>query len=118
MEIKVTRTKEGTTFIQVHHEGKVHRFEYDKSFTLDEALEKAADDINEVFEEKENEFKFQVGDTVAKVTGDYCWEGEVVAAFKTPNGFERYVVAHEIPETDGSGYVLHIYGPNNLGLIT
>lgn len=53
---------------------------------------------------------FKVGDKVRKVTGDYHWDGEVCAAFHTPNGKERYVVAHAVD----SGYVLHIYGPKNL----
>ena len=53
--------------------------------------------------------KFPVESQVKKVTGDYTFEGEVVAAFQKLNGMERYVVQ------DDRG-ALHIYGPKNLSL--
>lgn len=57
-----------------------------------------------------HEFKFQLKDAVTKCTGDYHWDGVICAAFLTPEGNERYVVAHPVDK----GSVLHIYGPNNL----
>jgi hypothetical protein len=57
-----------------------------------------------------SKFVFAVGDHVEKYTGDYSWRGTVCAAFETPSGHQRYVVAHPAD----SGEVLHIYGPNNL----
>lgn len=53
---------------------------------------------------------FEIGDKVQKCTGDYHLEGVVVAAFRTADGHERYVVEHR-PLVPG---LLHIYGPTNL----
>lgn len=51
--------------------------------------------------------KFEVGDSVSKVGGDYRFDGIVVAAFTKLSGVWRFVVE------DDRG-ILHIYGPNNL----
>jgi hypothetical protein len=53
---------------------------------------------------------YAVGQLVEKYTGDYGWPGIVCSAFRTPDGNERYVVAHPAP----TGYVLHIYSEINL----
>ena len=50
---------------------------------------------------------FQVGDNVKKITGDYKFEGVVVAAFEKLSGKQRYVVENE----DG---ILHIFSEKNL----
>ena len=56
--------------------------------------------------------KFNVGDRVKKVGGEYELEGTIVAAFNKLSGTERYVVEADIPKG-----LLHIYGPNNLQLL-
>lgn len=50
------------------------------------------------------------GANVTKVNGSYMWDGVVCSSFVTPDGLERYVVAHPV----NSGWVLHIYGANQL----
>jgi hypothetical protein len=52
---------------------------------------------------------YKVGDKVKKVTGDYKFEGTVVAAFEKLSGKPRYVVENE----DG---ILHIFSDKNLKL--
>jgi hypothetical protein len=54
-----------------------------------------------------DELKFQQGDLVDKVGGDYSFSGVVVAAFRKLSGKDRYVVE------DDRG-VLHVFGPSNL----
>lgn len=54
-------------------------------------------------------YNFNVGDLVKKITGDYTFEGVVVASFEKINGIVRYVVE------DDRG-ALHIYSAKNLGL--
>lgn len=39
--------------------------------------------------------KYINGDKVKKITGDYRFEGEVVAAFHKRNGMVRYVVEND-----------------------
>lgn len=56
--------------------------------------------------------KFQVGQRVYKVGGDYTLTGTVMAAFLKKSGHERYVVEADLP----SG-LLHIYGPSNLEVL-
>ena len=51
--------------------------------------------------------RFQVGDKVKKVGGDYTFEGTVVAVFQKLSGVTRYVVE------DDRG-VLHVYSEKNL----
>lgn len=51
--------------------------------------------------------KFNAGDLVEKVGGDYSFSGTVVAAFKKLNGLDRYVVE------DDRG-ILHVYSEKNL----
>jgi len=51
--------------------------------------------------------KFNVGDKVEKVGGDYTFVGIVVAAFQKLSGVERYVVE------DDRG-ILHVYSEKNL----
>ena len=53
---------------------------------------------------------FDVGDCVAKLRGDYSFEGAVVAVFNKLSGARRYVVENR----DG---VLHIFSGSNLGLM-
>ena len=60
-----------------------------------------------------HKFQFQAGQPVVKHTGDYQWQGTVVAAFLTLGEKERYVVSHPVD----TGEVLHIYGPQNLAAI-
>jgi hypothetical protein len=57
---------------------------------------------------------FAIGDPVEKFTGDYTWDGVVCSRFTTPDGKLRYVVAHPILASQGSGWVLHIYSEANL----
>lgn len=59
-------------------------------------------------------FNFEVHDRVEKYTGAYKLEGVVVARFLTIDGEKRYVVEHR-PLAPG---MLHIYGPNNLRLMS
>lgn len=54
-----------------------------------------------------NDPKFEVGNSVSKVGGDYRFDGIVVSAFTKLSGVWRFVVE------DDRG-ILHIYGPNNL----
>ena len=54
--------------------------------------------------------KFQVGDKVKKITGDYSFDGTVVAAFTMLNSAERYVVEHS------ECHMLHIFSEKNLAL--
>ena len=58
-------------------------------------------------EEKVPEPMIPVGTRVAKVGGDYRFDGIVVASFTKLSGVIRYAVE------DDRG-VLHIYGPKNL----
>lgn len=51
--------------------------------------------------------KFQVGDKVEKISGDYTFEGIVVAAFSKLSGKTRYVVENP----DG---ILHIFSEKQL----
>ena len=51
--------------------------------------------------------RFKIGDRVNKITGDYKFQGTVVAAFTRLNGLERYVVEN------GDG-ILHIFSEKNL----
>ena len=53
------------------------------------------------------EKRFEVGESVCKMHGDYSFEGTVVAAFEKISGARRYVVE------DDRG-VLHIFASNNL----
>jgi hypothetical protein len=53
---------------------------------------------------------FIVGEHVAKVSGDYRFEGVAVAAFTKISGARRYVVEN------GDG-VLHIFSPAQLALM-
>ena len=55
--------------------------------------------------------KFQIGDHVKKVTGEYGFVGHVRAAFTTSSWAERYVVEHE------DLHMLHIFNEGNLELI-
>lgn len=59
--------------------------------------------------------EFAVGDYVKKVTGEYQIHGTVVSVFKKIDGATRLVVEHK---AEGGGSFLHIYGPNNLVLIS
>lgn len=52
--------------------------------------------------------KFQAGDRVKKITGEYSFTGTVVAAFVTLSGAERYVVEHQ------EHHMLHIFNEKNL----
>jgi hypothetical protein len=54
--------------------------------------------------------KFQVGDKVEKLKGDYYFGGWVVAAFTKVNGAERYVV-------ENPAGILHVYSEGNLSLM-
>jgi hypothetical protein len=54
-----------------------------------------------------SESGFRVGDPVAKVGGDYRFDGIVVAVFAKLSGARRYVVE------DDRG-ILHIYSDRNL----
>lgn len=58
---------------------------------------------------------FLVGDYVKKVTGEYQIHGTVVSVFQKIDGSVRLVVEHY---AEGGGSFLHIYGPNNLELVT
>lgn len=49
----------------------------------------------------------KIGDKVSKVTGDYNFEGVVVAVFQKLSGATRYVVENQ----DG---ILHIFSEKNL----
>lgn len=44
---------------------------------------------------KWEDFKFSVGQKVAKLGGDYIFYGEVVTAFYKTTGLKRYVVENE-----------------------
>ena len=55
--------------------------------------------------------KYRVGDKVKKITGDYSFDGTVVAAFTMLGGAERYVVEH------GQCHMLHIFNEKNLALV-
>jgi hypothetical protein len=54
--------------------------------------------------------RYKVGDKVKKITGDYAFDGTVVAAFSMLNGAERYVVEHD------DCHMLHIFSDKNLAL--
>jgi hypothetical protein len=51
--------------------------------------------------------KFNIGEEVEKITGDYTFEGQVRCAFTKRNGAWRYVVENP----DG---LLHIFSDGNL----
>jgi len=53
-------------------------------------------------------FAFPVGAAVRKVTGDYAFDGIVVAALRTLSGQERFVVEHR------EHHMLHIFSAKNL----
>ena len=55
--------------------------------------------------------KFKVGDFVRKVGGSYEANGNIVAAFVTTAGKERYVFEFHEPEG-----MLHIFTPDQLEL--
>jgi hypothetical protein len=55
--------------------------------------------------------KFEVGDKVDKVTGDYNISGTVRSVFTMENGAIRVVVEHK---AEGGGSFLHVYGEANL----
>jgi len=57
-----------------------------------------------------NETQFQELDKVAKISGDYDFEGIVVSAFRKLDGKVRYVVE------DDRG-ILHIFSDANLDLV-
>ena len=59
--------------------------------------------------------EFQIGDCVKKVTGEYQIHGTVVSVFQKIDGATRLVVEHY---AEGGGSFLHIYGPNNLELVS
>lgn len=59
--------------------------------------------------------EYIVGDYVKKVTGEYQIHGTVVSVFEKLDGSTRLVVEHC---AEGGGSFLHIYGPNNLELVT
>ena len=59
--------------------------------------------------------EYVVGDYVKKVTGEYQIHGTVVSVFNKMDGAARLVVEHK---AEGGGSFLHIYGPNNLQLIS
>lgn len=59
--------------------------------------------------------EYVVGDYVKKVTGEYQIHGTVVSVFNKMDGAARLVVEHK---PDGGGSFLHIYGPNNLILVS
>lgn len=52
----------------------------------------------------------QVSDKVKKITGDYSFEGEIVAKFTKKSGVIRFVVE------DDRG-ILHIYSEKNLQVV-
>lgn len=52
--------------------------------------------------------EFELGTYVSKVTGDYAFDGTIVAVFRTLDGKLRYVVEHD------STHMLHIFSPQNL----
>ena len=54
--------------------------------------------------------KFKIGDKVEKISGDYKFEGVVVAIFYKLSGLNRIVVEN------GDG-ILHIFSDKNLRLI-
>ena len=54
--------------------------------------------------------RFKTGDKVKKITGDYSFDGTVVAAFTMRNGAERYVVEHD------ECHMLHIFSEQNLAI--
>ena len=51
---------------------------------------------------------------VRKSSGDYRWDGVLVAVFDTPGGKLRAVVAHPV----NTGYVLHIYSAAQIEVAT
>jgi len=53
--------------------------------------------------------KFKIKERVEKITGDYKFEGYVVAVFQKLNGTWRLVV-------ENPAGILHIYSENNLRL--
>lgn len=55
--------------------------------------------------------KFDVGQRVRKVTGEYHISGEVRSVFTKADGAERLVVEHT---AEGGGSFLHIYSAANL----
>lgn len=59
--------------------------------------------------------EYAVGDYVKKVTGEYQIYGTVVSVFQKLDGATRLVVEHK---AEGGGSFLHIYGPNNLILVS
>ena len=59
--------------------------------------------------------EYVVGDYVKKVTGEYQIHGTVVSVFNKMGGAGRLVVEHK---AEGGGSFLHIYGPNNLILVS
>lgn len=61
------------------------------------------------------QFEYIIGDCVKKVTGEYQIHGTVVSVFKKMDGATRLVVEHK---AEGGGSFLHIYGPNNLVLVS
>lgn len=62
------------------------------------------------FMEKSEEFQFNLGEDVVKVSGDYHFEGVVVAVFRKKDGKPRYVVENEAG-------ILHIFSNLNLNHI-
>lgn len=59
--------------------------------------------------------EYNIGDYVKKITGEYQIYGTVVSVFKKLDGATRLVVEHK---AEGGGSFLHIYGPNNLVLVS
>jgi hypothetical protein len=55
--------------------------------------------------------KYEIGTRVKKITGDYTFEGTVVASFQMTSGAERYVVEHS------GAHILHIFAEKNLDYI-
>jgi hypothetical protein len=55
--------------------------------------------------------KFNVGDNVKKVTGDYQIKGVIRSVFTKEDGVVRLVVEHR---AEGGGSFLHIYSEGNL----
>jgi hypothetical protein len=55
-----------------------------------------------------------IGTAVIKTGGDYEWRGLVSVVLSLPNGKRRVVVAHKVDK----GFVLHIYSPHQLTIIS
>lgn len=66
-------------------------------------------------QDKHTGYDFMVGQTVKKVTGEYNINGTIVSIFRKLDGAVRMVVEHK---AEGGGSFLHIYGPNNLQIIS